>query len=193
MASTMLYEKCCNTVLQIGAPHRPLPMMLTHGFLLSFPFSAIDDGAHTYRQPPSDQSQVGWVTQLRTDGVHRLESAGSGPEVLKVAPVTGAAFSGNSMDKFLCAPLFPHPLYYTIIGTICSLSMYGHHTKQTGHQGMVANPACGQLKRDIEISCPRSRLWIYTIQRVSEAHELEVFDILSCNRQKRCGPSVPCT
>ena len=42
-------------------------------------------------QPPSGQSRVYRVTQLRTDGVYRRESAGTGP-VLKVVPVTGAAF-----------------------------------------------------------------------------------------------------
>ena len=47
---------------------------------------------------------------MRTDGVHCRESAGSGPEALKAVPVTGAAFSGITMDQFLCASLFPHPL-----------------------------------------------------------------------------------
>ena len=40
------------------------------------------------------------------------ESAATGPVVLEVVPVTGAAFSGITMDQFSCAPLFPHPLYY---------------------------------------------------------------------------------
>ena len=42
------------------------------------------------------------------------ESAGTGPVVLKVIPVTGAAFSGTTMDydQLICASLFPHPLYY---------------------------------------------------------------------------------
>ena len=31
-----------------------------------------------YCQPPSGQSRVIWVTQVRTDGVHSRESAGSG-------------------------------------------------------------------------------------------------------------------
>ena len=34
---------------------------------------------------------------------------------LKVARVTGAAYSGNPMNQFLCAPLFPRPLDYTSI------------------------------------------------------------------------------
>ena len=36
--------------------------------------------------PPSGQSRVYRVTQLRTDGVHCRESAGTGPENLKVVP-----------------------------------------------------------------------------------------------------------
>ena len=31
MASTMLHEKCCNTVLQIGAPVEPLCARITGG------------------------------------------------------------------------------------------------------------------------------------------------------------------
>ena len=38
------------------------------------------------RHTPSGQSQVYWVTQLRTDGVHCRESAGTGPVNLKVVP-----------------------------------------------------------------------------------------------------------
>ena len=47
---------------------------------------------------------------MRTYGVHCRESAGTQPLVLKVVPVTGAAFSGIIMDHFICASLFPHPL-----------------------------------------------------------------------------------
>ena len=41
------------------------------------------------------------ITQLlRTDGVHCRESAGTGPVVLKVVPVTsGVAFAGITMDR----------------------------------------------------------------------------------------------
>ena len=48
--------------------------------------------------------------KLRTDGVHCREAAGTGPVVLKVVLVTGAAFSGITMDRFFYASLFPHPL-----------------------------------------------------------------------------------
>ena len=52
--------------------------------------------------PPTATNQVSpyyiivyQETQLRTDGVHCREDAGTGPVVLKVAPVTGAAFAGH--------------------------------------------------------------------------------------------------
>ena len=45
------------------------------------------------RHTPLGQSRVYRVTQLRTDGVICRESAGTGPVVLKVVPVTGAAFA----------------------------------------------------------------------------------------------------
>ena len=44
---------------------------------------------------PLDQSRVYRVTQMRTDGVHCRESAGTKPVVLKVVPVTDAAFAGH--------------------------------------------------------------------------------------------------
>ena len=50
--------------------------------------------SYSYCQPPSGQSRVYRVAQLRTDDVHSRESAGTGPVVLKVVPVTGAAYSG---------------------------------------------------------------------------------------------------
>ena len=42
------------------------------------------------RQPPPGQSRVYRVTHLRTDSVHRRESTGKEPVVLKVVRVTGA-------------------------------------------------------------------------------------------------------
>ena len=50
------------------------------------------------------------MTQLRTNGVHCRESAGTGP--LKVVPVTGAAILQVTMDQIMCASRFPHPLEY---------------------------------------------------------------------------------
>ena len=54
----------------------------------------------THRHTPSGHIRVYRVTQLRTDGVHWRESAGTGPVVVKVFPVTGAALiltKGGSM------------------------------------------------------------------------------------------------
>ena len=63
---------------------------------------------------PSGQSRVYRGTQLRTDGVHCRESVGTGPVVLKVARVTGAAFA-SPWTKCYCAPLFSHTHYwYTV-------------------------------------------------------------------------------
>ena len=46
------------------------------------------------RHTSSGQSQVYWVTQLRTDGVHCRESAGTRPPVvLKLVSVTSVAFA----------------------------------------------------------------------------------------------------
>ena len=62
------------------------------------------------RHTPSGQSRVYRVTQLRTDGVHCGESAGTEPVALKVVPVTGAAILQVTMDQLMCASLFPYPL-----------------------------------------------------------------------------------
>ena len=63
--------------------------MLTRGIPPDF-----RGGAHVFiylnRHTSSGQSRVYRVTQLRTDGIRCLESAGTGPVVLKVVPVTGA-------------------------------------------------------------------------------------------------------
>ena len=48
---------------------------------------------YRHNTPPLGQSRVCRVTQLRTDDLHCRESAGTGPVVLKVVPVTGAAFA----------------------------------------------------------------------------------------------------
>ena len=66
----------------------PLRLALLTGFL---PISAAAS-IYSYRQPPSGQSRVYQVTQLRTDDIHCRESAGTGLVVLNVVPVTGAAF-----------------------------------------------------------------------------------------------------
>ena len=68
------------------------------------------------RHTPSGQSRVYRVTQLRTDGVHCRESAGTGPVVLKVVPVTGAAILQVTMGQIVCAPLFSHTHYWYEVG-----------------------------------------------------------------------------
>ena len=82
-----------------------LNLVLIHGIP-----NAFRDGVHVYRQPPTGQPRVYRATQFRTDGVHSRQSAGTGPVVLKAVRVMGAAFSGITMDQFLRASLFPHPL-----------------------------------------------------------------------------------
>ena len=47
-----------------------------------------------------------------TDGVHCRESACTGPVVLKIVPVTCAAFSGFTIDQVMCASIFPHTRYW---------------------------------------------------------------------------------
>ena len=61
---------------------------------------------------PTGQSRVYQVTQLRTDGVHCRESAGTRPAVLGEYPVTGAVFSGITMDHVMRASLYLRPLMY---------------------------------------------------------------------------------
>ena len=57
------------------------------------------------RGSPLGQSRVSRVKHLRTVGVHCRESAGPGPVVLKVIPVTGAAFPGHHGPVDVCALL----------------------------------------------------------------------------------------
>ena len=98
---------------------RPIPRQPAHSphsgriWCLLTEFLPIFAAAFIYllnRNMPSGQARVYRATQLRTDGVHCRESAGTGPVVLKVVPVTGAAFAGITMDQLMCASLFPHPL-----------------------------------------------------------------------------------
>ena len=59
-----------------------LNLVLTYGIPPEF-----RAGVHLWnRHTPSGQSRVCRVTQLRTDGVHFRESAGTGPVILKVVP-----------------------------------------------------------------------------------------------------------
>ena len=61
---------------------------------------------YLYRHTPSGQSRVYRVTQVRADGGHCRESAGTGPVVLKVVPVMGGAFAGHHRPINV-RPFFP--------------------------------------------------------------------------------------
>ena len=69
------------------------------------------------RHTPSGQSRVYRVTQLRTDGVHCRESAGTGPVNLKVVPVTSAAILQVTMDQLTFASL-SHIHYWYDLGML---------------------------------------------------------------------------
>ena len=98
------------------------------------------------------QLRVYLVTTLRTDHVHCRGAASAEPVVLKVVPVTGAAFSGFTMDQLLCASLFSHPLYSNNgMSSFClfvciSLMTDGPQRAIIGYQSHLlqsCRPACG--------------------------------------------------
>ena len=59
------------------------------------------------RHTPSGQSRVYRITQLRTEGVHCRESAGTGPVNLKVVPNECCLGRSPWTNKYV--PLFPTP------------------------------------------------------------------------------------
>ena len=77
------------------------------------------------------------VTQLFIDGLHCRESASTGPVVLKVVPVTGAAFLGITMDHFLCLS-FPTPTFGTV-------DMYVRYRKYRVYGVMYCTLGTGEL------------------------------------------------
>ena len=121
---------------------------------------------------PSGQSRVYRVTQLRTDGVHCGESAGTGPVNLKVVP-NGCCLAWQvSLDQSICASL-SHTHHWYDVGILkvvpytmmYVMTMYGHTyiiSKSMDQPGKVASPARGQLNRKNEyFPVPRSclRIW----------------------------------
>ena len=74
-------------------------------------------GSRSRTEPPgrpasySQYSHLNLLTCLLSglDVIHYRESAGTGLAASKVVPVTGASFSGITMDHFSCAALFPRP------------------------------------------------------------------------------------
>ena len=85
-------------------------------FLRRRPFISLN------RLTPSSQSRVYRVTQLRTDGVHFRESAGTGPVNLKVVLVTGAVLAGHH-GPINMRLSFPHPLL-VLSGHVESTGLY---------------------------------------------------------------------
>ena len=77
-----------------------------------------DSSRFSWRHPFIYTANRHRVTQLRTDGAHRRGSTGTGPVALKALPVTGAAFSDFTTDRFLCASLFP---YLLLLQRICAI------------------------------------------------------------------------
>ena len=96
-----------------------LNLVLTHTLFL--PSSKAASIYFCQHLTPSGQSRVYRVTQLRTDCVHCRESVGTGPVVLKVVRVTGAAFA-SPRTKYYCAPLFSHTHYWY---TVCMFKLSG--------------------------------------------------------------------
>ena len=69
------------------------------------------------RHTSSGQSRVYRVTQLRTDGVHCRESAGTGPVSLKVVP-NECCLGRSPWDQLICASL-SHTHYWYEVGIAC--------------------------------------------------------------------------
>ena len=60
---------------------------------------------------------------MRTDGVHCREFARTVTEVLEIVPVEGAAFSGITMDQFLCFWYLVDMLLLLLLHTFGVLSL----------------------------------------------------------------------
>ena len=76
-------------------------------------------GVHLFiynRHTPSGQSRVYRVTQMRTDGVHCRESAGTGPVNLNVVP-NECCLSRSPRTKFIFASL-SHTHYWYEVGML---------------------------------------------------------------------------
>ena len=110
-----------------------LNLLLISGIPPEFP-----GGVHQFilnRRTPSEQSRAYRVTQLRTDGVHCRESAGTAPAVLKVVRVASVAFPGITMDQLMCVcvcVLSSHSFW-----TSSSLDVPAGATQEEGHTGFL--------------------------------------------------------
>ena len=101
--------------------------------LTGFPPLSETASIYLYCQPPSGQSRVSRIAQLRTDCVHCREHAGAGPVVLKVLMVrlTGVTFSGT-IDQFLCASFFPYTLSVQYSSTVDMCNAENHNIGSIG-------------------------------------------------------------
>ena len=93
-----------------------LNLVLTHGIPPDFR-GDVQLFIYTVRpyNTPSGQSRVYRVTQLRTEDVHYRKLNGTGPDVLKAVPGTGAAFAGH-YGTINVSLSFPPPT----IGMMCT-------------------------------------------------------------------------
>ena len=113
------------------------------------------------RHTPSAQSRVYRVTQLRTDGVHCRESAGTGPLNLKVVP--NGCCLGRSMDQLICATL-SHTHFYWYEVSILKVPAYSQ-TKEFVYLGGYINHNVDlsiELDRRIRNAC--FSFWKYTLE-----------------------------
>ena len=93
--------------------HTQAESVLTYGVPPEF-----RGGVHLFTEnhhTPSGQSRVYRVTQLRTDGVHCREPAGTGPVNLKVVPNECCFGRSVTMNHLICASL-SHTHYWYGVG-----------------------------------------------------------------------------
>ena len=88
------------------------------------------------RHTPSGQSRVYRVTQLRTDGVHCRESAGTGPVNLKVVPNECCL---ARLDQLIFASL-SHTHYWYEVGMLKVPAGYNRGDLFLTFSVLVANP-----------------------------------------------------
>ena len=104
---------------------------------------------------PSGQSRLYRVTQLRTDGVHCRESVGTGPVVLNLDRVTGAAFA-SPWTKCYCAPLFSHTHYWYKVSMFKLSGVYQNISTAVLFCGTVFSPR--------RMACTGVKSQVYTVQ-----------------------------
>ena len=87
---------------------------------------AFRGGVHFFylnHHTPSGQSRVYRVTQLRTDGVHCRESAGTVSVILKVVVKRVLPFQVSRQNQPMCASLFPHPRLLVVCCSVHDMMM----------------------------------------------------------------------